>query len=159
MVDIGFLLHNLSDFNQETPDVQIFSTLDYNIQQGEEFNLIIESLTPETTYYFRTYAINSEGIGFGEIHTFTTWPLSSEINGLSKVSIYPNPASDVVNIVSLEREVVQVVICDLSGKPILNTNEKSNNISLIINDITTGIYIISLKYTDGYVSHHRIVIY
>jgi hypothetical protein len=159
MEDIGFLLHNISDFNQETPDVQVFSTIDYNIQQGEEFNLIIDSLTPETTYYFRTYAINSEGIGFGDIFTFTTWPLSSEINGLSKVSIYPNPASDVVNIVSPEREVVQVVICDLSGKPIINSNEKSNNSSFIINDITPGIYIIRLKYSDGFVSHHRIVIY
>ena len=37
-----------------------------------EFNFMLSGLTPETTYYFRAFATNSEGTALGEVKQFTT---------------------------------------------------------------------------------------
>lgn len=39
---------------------------------NDEYNLSISNLRSNTTYYVRAYAINSKGIGYGEILDFTT---------------------------------------------------------------------------------------
>ena len=41
------------------------------------FSSIITGLTPGTTYYVRAYATNNVGTGYGEEHTFTTYPADS----------------------------------------------------------------------------------
>lgn len=37
-----------------------------------EYEVTLTGLDPETEYYYRAYAINSEGVGYGEVETFTT---------------------------------------------------------------------------------------
>jgi len=46
------------------------------------FNSYLTGLTPNTKYYLRAYAINSAGIGYGGVLTFTT---SSTVTGVSTV--------------------------------------------------------------------------
>lgn len=43
-----------------------------NIDEGDQFKYDITGLDPGTKYYFRAYAKNSEGFGYGEIYSFTT---------------------------------------------------------------------------------------
>jgi uncharacterized protein (TIGR02145 family) len=40
----------------------------------DPFELTIEELTPNTTYYVRAFAVNSAGTGYGELQEFTTNP-------------------------------------------------------------------------------------
>ena len=46
--------------------------LDAGTGVGDEFEGLMEDLTPETTYYIRTYATNSEGTTYGTETSFTT---------------------------------------------------------------------------------------
>jgi surface protein len=41
------------------------------------FTVVIENLTPGTTYYFRAYAINSSGFSYGQMLSFSTQILST----------------------------------------------------------------------------------
>ena len=43
-----------------------------NISEADQFEYDLTGLNPGTKYYFRAYAKNSEGIGYGEIYSFTT---------------------------------------------------------------------------------------
>ncbi len=50
-------------------------------------NLNLENLEPATTYYYRTYATNGYGTGYGEIKSFTTYgPPASETLDASDVT-------------------------------------------------------------------------
>tara|TARA_Y100000589_G_scaffold75216_1_gene68795 strand:- start:1084 stop:2646 length:1563 start_codon:yes stop_codon:yes gene_type:complete len=46
--------------------------LDAGTGVGDEFEGLMENLTPETTYYIRTYATNSKGTTYGTETSFTT---------------------------------------------------------------------------------------
>jgi len=50
-----------------------------DIGEGDLFNNIITSLTPGTMTYFRAFAKNASGIGYGEIKTTTTASLDSDV--------------------------------------------------------------------------------
>ena len=45
---------------------------DINEDEADSFNKNIEALSPNTTYYFRAYAVNVSGTGYGEVQSFTT---------------------------------------------------------------------------------------
>ena len=46
--------------------------LDAGTGTGDEFEGLMDNLTPETTYYIKTYATNSEGTAYGTETSFTT---------------------------------------------------------------------------------------
>lgn len=62
----------------------------------------------------------------------------------STVSIYPNPATDVVNIASKEN-IASVEIIGLSGQKLMTSNEKQINVS----HLNKGIYIVKITTVDG----------
>lgn len=55
--------------------------LDASTAVGDEFEGLMENLTPETDYYVRTYAENSEGITYGTQASFTTRATSDCVTG------------------------------------------------------------------------------
>ena len=60
----------------------------------------------------------------------------------SLVSVYPNPATDVLNINSGDLELVAVSVLDLNGRVILSQNADS---TLNISTLAPGAYLISIK--------------
>lgn len=64
-------------------------------------------------------------------------------NSTHKIHIYPNPSTGIVNIESSE-SVSEVDIFDISGRKIRKENASSNNFSINISDLPTGIYIINI---------------
>lgn len=70
-------------------------------------------------------------------------------NGESKLSIFPNPANDVVTISGLENGVVYTcILSELSGKTIYKTNLTSEINSLDLNSMPAGVYFINV-YSDS----------
>ncbi len=61
------------------------------------------------------------------------------------ISIYPNPASNFVNIVSDNLGSLNVSFTDISGKTVLQTLVENRKTVLDISDISSGIYIINIK--------------
>ncbi len=68
----------------------------------------------------------------------------SDVAKKSSVSVYPNPATDVVNIKS-DKKVESVSIYDAAGKIVKTTAETSINVQ----NFAKGSYIVSIKYVDG----------
>lgn len=73
----------------------------------------------------------------------TATTLSSEAFSLKGVKMYPNPATDVLNIVSETEELTKVSITDLNGRVV---KEVSNNLSQIsLQDLAKGIYLVTIE--------------
>lgn len=85
-----------------------------------------------------------------------------ELTGLSNVAIYPNPASDVINIdfVNNQNQAVELTLVDQFGRIVSNLNE--NNTGFIhsvinANNLTSGVYFLNFT-VGGYTKSEKIVI-
>ncbi len=76
--------------------------------------------------------------------------LSINDNVLSKVSIYPNPSSDKINInMPFGVEIISTKLYDVLGNVVLN---QSSNTELNISSLSTGIYLLNIETTAGTVT-------
>jgi hypothetical protein len=108
------------------------------------------TFTPSTTgvYYFSIQnksPINSQAGTHGIlVDSFTVSQLlSSESFTLSGVTMYPNPATDILNIQSETEVLTKVSITDLNGRVV---KEVSNNLSQIsLENLAKGIYMVTIE--------------
>ena len=82
--------------------------------------------------------------------------ISTSDNNVS-VAVYPNPATNVINVVSPERAVVELM--DLAGRNVMistmvNANQKQE---ISTENLANGMYMLKI-YNDNFVSTQRIVI-
>jgi len=70
---------------------------------------------------------------------------------ISKVSIYPNPTSDVINISTNSNELSELTIKDIAGKIVLSQNFYAK-VSINTKNYSKGIYLIDVKNNLGKVS-------
>ena len=70
----------------------------------------------------------------------------------STFNIYPNPATDVINIVS-DKNLSTVSIYDAAGRIAL----QSSNNTINVENLAKGTYIVSIKYADGSVETKKIL--
>jgi uncharacterized protein (TIGR02145 family) len=69
-----------------TPNAEI-TGIKVTVASGTgNFNTTLSGLNPNTTYYIKAYAINSNGIGYGEETTFTTllWTQKANFGGIER---------------------------------------------------------------------------
>lgn len=55
-----------------TPNPDIDGNYVPSVSNENDFEIVIEGLSPSTTYYFCAYAINDEGTGYGAVESFVT---------------------------------------------------------------------------------------
>ena len=113
----------------------------------------ISGLQPNTTYFWRVNAENISGKGkWSEMWNFTTLKPEEvdNINSLSTVQIYPNPAKDNLFIKGLREKNISVLILTLDGKLIKKTNTEGDN-SVDISDIRQGAFLIHLINSESFV--------
>jgi hypothetical protein len=137
--------------------IRLFETCDYHYYYKMGFGEIkSQNFTPpnssfleigcgEVTWYETTYAIKS-GIECG----YRTWLYPSSINQIqlekATTIIFPNPASDIINISS--SEVIQTLtIYDIMGRVIITTTFNNKNVTLPIAMLSSGIYILKINNT------------
>ncbi len=82
-------------------------------------------------------------------------PLSNDEFSTSSVSIYPNPTKGIVTI-STESSV-DIVITDLTGKVVFAKNKVSNNESINLTGLQSGVYLAKLN-QDGVVETKKIIL-
>ncbi|TDX84170.1 leucine-rich repeat domain-containing protein [Epilithonimonas xixisoli] len=68
-----------------------------------------------------------------------------ETSELKDLNIYPNPATDYVNIINLRHNIEKVVIFDLSGKQMLSDSKQRIHVS----KLPSGVYLLSVKTNVG----------
>lgn len=98
-----------------------------------------------------------------EVYTGEWDWIGIEENTLSEMKVYPNPATDLVNInfSSKNAENATIVVTNLLGQVVYNsafaTNEGVNNFQLNVSSYNAGLYIINIKTTTGVSSQKLIV--
>lgn len=78
--------------------------------------------------------------------------IDSDLLVKNSTVVYPNPATDLVNIESKEN-ITSVEIIGLSGQKLLNSNEKQINIS----HLNKGIYIVRIVLQNGKTETHKLI--
>ena len=69
----------------------------------------------------------------------------------NKVSIYPNPTSDVLNISTNSNNISELMIKDITGKIIL-TQQFNSKVTINTENYAKGVYLIDVKNNLGTVS-------
>jgi len=89
-------------------------------------------------------SINLEDVGFDE-------SLSAE-----EVSLYPNPANEVVNIVSPEN-TSEILILNAIGQEVNSIKNPAQSVNLKVSDYETGVYFVQFKKGDAVITKKLIV--
>jgi Secretion system C-terminal sorting domain len=79
---------------------------------------------------------------------------------LGSLQIFPNPADSELNIVSSDASLKAIRMISLDGKLVLERQpgaDSSKNIKLDVNELSSGIYILTVETVDGAVTTHKIV--
>jgi len=71
-----------------------------------------------------------------------------ETNQQTKISIYPNPANDFVNVYANET-ITEISIMDIAGKKLLEENPNSTSVEINTNDLSSGVYLINIETLTG----------
>ena len=106
-------------------------------------------------FYFVAVASNNAVASPGTtlwLDNITTGYVGVEENEVITASVYPNPATDVLNI-KMNEEVASVVITALDGKTVATENSTSVNISAL----NTGMYLYTITGVSGKVAKGNFV--
>ncbi len=66
---------------------------------------------------------------------------------VTAISVYPNPASDVINISGAD--VKTVSFADINGRTVKSLNVNSTQATISISDLSTGVYMMTIETADG----------
>jgi Secretion system C-terminal sorting domain len=112
---------------------------DSSLPPGTLVNISIDGGANTTTTLFGGPL---EFYPFGEICIAQTTAGNNEISSeQTAISVYPNPASDILTINAGNGNMTQINISDLNGKIVLQRNGvKSSNIQIDISQLANGIY-------------------
>ncbi len=115
---------------------------------GNNFKTIA-GLTAGTTYQYRLRTDCGGGTfsQYSDIGTFTTTNSNREAqkdlsSTLESVTIFPNPASDILNVQLEAQGEIQVIVRDMNGKVIMTQSMNHGTQSIQINKLNQGQYII-----------------
>ena len=128
----------------------------------DSMNLTLENeLLEETVYYWRISTTNICGTTFSDVFRFTTTFESKVIElGNESLEIYPNPVSDVLTIkTSGPLFDVGINVYSLRGEKVFSDRifiEYEH--SLILNDLSPGVYIVLISKDQSFISHRLIKI-
>ena len=100
--------------------------------------------------------------GYGVDVPFKVVTMGLETQEVADFQIYPNPASDLVNIdFQGTGGNYAVTITDLAGRTVATQNienaEGAQHVAVAVNELKAGNYIVTIK-TDGAVSTQKVVI-
>jgi len=136
------------------------TTSDNNLSAGNswsDFVATMTALSPNTTYYVRAFAVNPIGLAYGNEISFKTQIASMiETESIKELIVYPNPATDVLNI-RAEREG-EMLLLDITGRQVLREALYTGTNMVMVDKLPAGIYILKIKYLNGDVKTMRVII-
>ena len=83
--------------------------------------------------------------------------LSTSDLSKSTVSIYPNPANDLVNIHS-DKTIENISLYSILGREVLSIKPNANTTSLNVSQLKSGVYFIHLKQNNNLVKTQKLII-
>lgn len=122
----------------------ILTTLPANAQSYQD-----KTATNRSIYYYKVGARNKSGFsGFSNEVMVNILITDLEKSSPDKVSVYPNPTNNLLNIkFDMSLPTNEIVIYDLSGKECLRHTVSESDITISIETLPQGIYLLNI---DGY---------
>lgn len=112
-----------------------------------EFNIVATAggvaATPNTVAAVGLY----DNLVIGTSSEDTLLSVADNAAQASVVSVYPNPASDVVNIAGAD--ISKVTFADINGRTVKSLNVNSTQATISISDLSTGVYMMTVETADG----------
>lgn len=156
----NLMINYLETFGLLTPDeFKIKNLLGYNVYRSAdstgvytqindqlitELNFWDEEPLPNGRYYYVAKAIFDEGISVNSDFDFAEITLGLDENTDHLVSVFPNPASNLVEITS-PVAVRQITIYNSTGNKVFDRAEKTKSTIIEIGNLNPGIYVIELQ--------------
>ncbi|MFO7657150.1 MAG: fibronectin type III domain-containing protein [Bacteroidales bacterium] len=116
-----------------------------------EFTSIMENLEYFTPYYVRAYARNWFDVAYGQTEPFTTLdPTNIELESLSGLKIYPNPArSEVwIELINTSGKEIEILFTNLQGQ-LYETRKIEDQGKILTSfnvvDLPPGVYLLILR--------------
>ncbi|MCK4408072.1 MAG: S8 family serine peptidase [Bacteroidales bacterium] len=97
-------------------------------------------------YYVTAYYDEGESVPSNTVTV--NWNVGIEENTADQISIYPNPATDIIFVDAIET-VTDLQMLNNRGQIIINRNVGSKKFSLDVSQLTTGIYLLYFKTNTG----------
>lgn len=163
----------ISSFDSDLTSVWIDFNQDNTFSESEKvvltptaiatgtINIPSDAVLGNTRMRVRTSYVNSPSpcgsISYGQAEDYIINviedPLSVAGVNKSRISVYPNPFTEVLKISDIEG-VKSVSITDISGRQLKNLEA---NVELQLSDLTTGIYIVNLNMEDNTVHSIKVI--
>ena len=114
-------------------------------------------------YVLKFYQINNAGSEIGTpLHVICRYTAeSSAVDNLgqtSDVSIYPNPADDVLTIDNSAAQVTGIKIYDMTGKLVKQSDISNYTQAIDISDLNPGIFLVSLSGDKKIISQQKLIV-
>jgi hypothetical protein len=117
------------------------------------------------TIYATSNAVNGNGaVDNGDIwnhapkYVVQITPQSSVAKpGMSSISVYPNPAAEVLKIES-DQKLALITVTDALGKEQMQVTPSSSSMLLNVRVLTPGVYVVKMLASSGAVTTERVVI-
>ncbi len=90
-----------------------------------------------SVFYIDSVHFIENPVGIRELYNNADW------------SVYPNPATTLVNVKGVSNETATIEILDVTGKQVRFGNIVSGNISVDIDDLVEGVYLYQIKTLNG----------
>jgi hypothetical protein len=75
----------------------------------------------------------------------------------NNVQVYPNPAKDVINVVS-DLNVKNITLVNYVGQMVYNQNVNGNSFQVNVSGLGTGMYVVRIETIDGSIITKRITV-
>ncbi|PWN60924.1 hypothetical protein C1634_012705 [Chryseobacterium viscerum] len=105
--------------------------------------------TPGNTLYISVWKYGSStDNGEFQVSAYDNTALSTHeiVNNKNNITVYPNPFSDILHISDISK-IKSIVVIDALGKQVKTIEKPSSQ--LYLNDLKSGLYLITLKMMDG----------
>lgn len=129
--------------------------VEYNVVSSTWTQVTVTAVAPANATKTRIAFRNYSGGATSSIDNLvvTAGIVSIKDNNIEGLQVFPNPASNVVNITSSLTGVKEVTIFNMLGKKVLET---STNETVNISDLTSGVYIMNIS-QDGKTASRKLV--
>lgn len=92
---------------------------------------------------------DGSGVAYGWEATINCSSLGVEdVSDSFGISVYPNPATDVLNISSQKTQILSASLTDVVGRKVLSTKIEAQNGQINVSHLPKGVYILTLKTKD-----------
>ena len=143
------------------PDLGIFETLDagpgyttYKWDNGQ----ISQSINVNAAGTYSVRVSDKKGCSASDTIVVRYWK-KGDVNSVAdiKVKIFPNPANDLLNIVSEKAVIENLVVYSLTGQVIYNQQPNSSETAINTSEWANGVYTVGIT-VEGKTSNVKVVV-